>query len=1229
MIDAAKDYLTPKSFGWVAYVCVIVHFLCGLAFIGVTSELRKGEFAKFGCTVDKQSTAAYKTSVEKTCYSRYEQTYNSPLPLYGFVLLSIGFTVIVSLVYSLGVSTRVEEVEKTSNESGPPTADSEETSEGFYVFYFYFFHLVVRSLFGILFTVLQHTVFYPRGFDFEFSCSLPTPDVTLRRGNNTFIGKSNNTLIACENSTASEKQVWSVIVSVLNTAFALIILGEVIYLWRRFPTLNCRSDVGWTSDTEFITEHLLRKRYVRLQLTTMDRTPDINIANSSTPDINIADSSTPDINIADSSTPDINIADSSTPDINIADSSTPGNNIVDSSTPHNNIAESNTPDSINFQDCTDYYKQQILNTSRAPDICYAQKTSLDELYIDVIIHTERAPHKFSKKMERHEIFDVYTKVPESSIQLEEIKDLFYPNKDTKGKSPRTILAAGRPGIGKTVLTEKIIRDWANGIDEFYCDKIVFLYKFRWFNIIEELQNLSLKTFLRYGTGLSEEKFESIFEEILKEPQKAIFIFDGLDEFDGDLINYLDQSRGLPNDPNSCMSGVTLFIKLAYGSLLQGATVLVTSRPTADHFYSRLNFDRSVEIIGFTSDKIEEYVSKFCDNIDRHDLKRRIWNHVSSSSDLLNLCYIPVNCFIVCVTLSGCLIHPRNDIGALPTTLTELYQTAIDHFAAYHNKNMDKTFSQQTLRNLQELAFHGIEHRQLVFNKQSFDEQMKMSGLVNSLSNPIFPVQTQFCFIHLTVQEFLAAKHVTDTLPPDEIKKFISTHGKSGRWHLVLQFIAGILGEKMKMSSSDYYDCVSDFTKCLDLSRGKAYEMGLGVHHNMFVMKCLRELDNEDIVKTVCQNTDLNLVTKITYIRDLESLSTSECVAITFVCKHLNNLKCLYLDCSFAENDCFLEISKLLQQRCLEKLYFSNDNLKKGSELAKEQLTSALMRQKCTLNHEHVNLNRLHLDIGMTEESVSNMCAFIKNGHASHLQVLDLSSIRSGTRSSEMSKLLEAFNEVPCPELTDLDLGPSYISDEGVHMLCNALIKGFCKLNTLSLHSCSLTEKSMHSLRKALCHKHCKLSQMDLKYNAIGDEGVNILFNDAVRRDQCELTYLNLNGCSLTADCIVALCKALQDEHCKLIFLLLANNAIGDEGVRMMCTDALRREECKLTELDLRHCSLTDECLPLLCETLQDGHCKLEWLNLRGNNFTEEGESSLRDVERTECCKSRGLQIEIF
>jgi hypothetical protein len=442
-------------------------------------------------------------------------------------------------------------------------------------------------------------------------------------------------------------------------------------------------------------------------------------------------------------------------------------------------------------------------------------------------------------------------------------------------------------------------------------------KFRWFNF-EELRNLFLKTFLRYGTGLSEETFESIFEEILKEPQKEILIFDGLDEFNGNIRNCLERSRMLPNDPNTCMSGMTLFIKLAYGNMLQGATVLVTSRPTADDFYSNLDFDRSVEIIGFTSDKIEEYVSRFCDNTDRGDLKIKIWNHIKSSSDLLNLCYIPVNCFIVCVTLSGCLSDTGNDISAFPTTLTEFYQTAIDHFALKHNRNSDQTSSNEMAMDLQKLAFRGVENGQLVFNKQLFDEEMKKSGLVNSLYNPISPIQTQFCFIHLTIQEFLAARHLTETLSPEEMEKFISAHIESGEWQLVLQLIAGLLDEKVKMCGSDYDDCVLAFTKCLNLNDG---EISLGDYGNIFVMKCLRELDDHDSAKNACEKTDLNLVRRITYSDFGRSyfLSTSDLEAATFACKHLNNLKDLRLNNARSEDSWFLEIGKLLQHRCLECL----------------------------------------------------------------------------------------------------------------------------------------------------------------------------------------------------------------------------------------------------------------------------------------------------------------------
>ena len=68
MIDAFKDYLAPKRFGIVAYVCVIAHFLCGFVFTAVTRALRASESGKFSCIVDAKSTATYKIQVDKSCF---------------------------------------------------------------------------------------------------------------------------------------------------------------------------------------------------------------------------------------------------------------------------------------------------------------------------------------------------------------------------------------------------------------------------------------------------------------------------------------------------------------------------------------------------------------------------------------------------------------------------------------------------------------------------------------------------------------------------------------------------------------------------------------------------------------------------------------------------------------------------------------------------------------------------------------------------------------------------------------------------------------------------------------------------------------------------------------------------------------------------------------------------------------------------------------------------------
>ena len=242
---------------------VIAHFLCGFVFTAVTGALRASESGKFSCIVDDKSTATYKIQVDKSCFSRCELVYNSPLPLYAFVLLSIGSTVFVSVIYSLSVSKRVDEIESTHESGTSGFAENNQNGEKVrttYVFHLYFIHLVIRLMCGVIFTVMQYAFFYPNGFDLKFICNVPQKKLNTDLNTRGNTSRLNSTTVECVNPTASEKKLFGTIVFVINIIFTVVIIGEVIFLSRRLPVFNCRSGVNW-SDAEFVHSYFLRKEY--------------------------------------------------------------------------------------------------------------------------------------------------------------------------------------------------------------------------------------------------------------------------------------------------------------------------------------------------------------------------------------------------------------------------------------------------------------------------------------------------------------------------------------------------------------------------------------------------------------------------------------------------------------------------------------------------------------------------------------------------------------------------------------------------------------------------------------------------------------------------------------------------------------------------------------------------------------------------------------------------------
>jgi Ran GTPase-activating protein (RanGAP) involved in mRNA processing and transport len=144
----------------------------------------------------------------------------------------------------------------------------------------------------------------------------------------------------------------------------------------------------------------------------------------------------------------------------------------------------------------------------------------------------------------------------------------------------------------------------------------------------------------------------------------------------------------------------------------------------------------------------------------------------------------------------------------------------------------------------------------------------------------------------------------------------------------------------------------------------------------------------------------------------------------------------------------------------------------------------------------------------------------------------------------------------------------------------------------------------------------ELTSLDLSYNEVGDKCARMLCNVLKHGQLSKLNNLSLRKCSLTEECILDVCETLCDEHCQLKTLVLTGNSIGDEGLHTLCTSALRNEKCMLTILDVSDCSLTDDCVQFLCETLEDVNCKVLKLYVAGNGFTEQSETTLRDVERS-------------
>ncbi|KAL0146911.1 hypothetical protein M9458_057850 [Cirrhinus mrigala] len=266
-------------------------------------------------------------------------------------------------------------------------------------------------------------------------------------------------------------------------------------------------------------------------------------------------------------------------------------------------------------------------------------------------------------------------------------------------------------------------------------------------------------------------------------QKVLFILDGLDEFRLPL-NFKENET--LHDLSSPSSLDVLLTNLIKGNLLPSALIWITTRPAAASKIPPDCIDRLTEIRGFNDAQKEEYFSKrFMDE----NLAREIIAHVKQSKSLFIMCHIPVFCWISATVLQNILEAKINNVlknnqaddaskklqesntEDIPKTLTQMYA----HFLRFQilqsrrkydgEYRPDVSWDKDAIFSLGKLAFHQLERNNTIF----YDTDLEACGIdvykasvYSGMCTQIFKEErgiilgTMYCFVHLSIQEFIAA-----------------------------------------------------------------------------------------------------------------------------------------------------------------------------------------------------------------------------------------------------------------------------------------------------------------------------------------------------------------------------------------------------------------------------------------------------------------------------------------